>query len=961
MKTFLKSFTLSICLFITAPGYSQTSVASGNLLTEPDWNWSKKYAGNGGPFSKDIISDGNGNYYLTGYFNGSLTFSNITINSSGTCDLYLVKVNSSGDAVWVKQVSASTGKSIIPCRLILMSNGDFLVGGQFDGTAGFSANTLVSSGHTDAFVARFDASGNNLWAGKYSDPENLVATGLATDASGNSYMTINIPSGNKAKIISFNSSGQPQISQSYDHAYFNDITCRNTSLYICGYLSAATSFGSISLSSGYYPSAFFGQTDLSGNFTWADNGKSQTGDSRAYSVSVDNNGNLYSTGYFIDSIRFKPASFKLLANGIFPLFIVKYNPSGTCLWASQIDAGAYDYHPRMSLDNQGNPFIFCYCYSGLTFGSSTISPESNFIASYSSAGTEQWAKELPYFPVMMQVLTSGEIIQCTDNFFNTMILKFDATANLQWTKKSTSDGGLSEVWYQIAVDHEGMPYYHGHIRGTVNFNGNNVTAYGAGLAKLNGDGTVIWEKSFTTTLNQTVDPSGVTIDLNNNCFAWGTYSDSLTIDGNLLGCPHGSGYMAYLVKYDKHGKLDWIRTIEVYTSLTGVGGITTDKSGNVAISGWFYDTLHINNTFLVSHNNGNNSDVFIIKFTSGGDLVYAKGFGGTSTVMGRGISADALDNVYIAGAFRGTANFGNNSLTSLGGYDVFLAKYDANGNPLWAKQAGSVSSSGYERAHAIITDSAGNSYISGLFWSNSMNFGSLSITSPWINNLFIAKYAPDGTPLWAHALRSPTYTWPAYQLGLDEEGSCYMGGTYYDTLVFENGQTYTGTWNNNFLVKYDAGGSYQWNKNIPMSVFSAGYTDLFGVAAYNKNSVLIGGRITNDTLTLGSNKLYSYNSGAFIALLGDNLPMGVSNQDQAKKHIAIYPNPSHGAFNLRFDDPSKKSFLFIVSDADGKAVFSGHETCGETAVILLPHLSPGVYLISVYDGNGKYSEKLVLY
>jgi hypothetical protein len=188
-----------------------------------------------------------------------------------------------------------------------------------------------------------------------------------------------------------------------------------------------------------------------------------------------------------------------------------------------------------------------------------------------------------------------------------------------------------------------------------------------------------------------------------------------------------------------------------------------------------------------------------------------------------------------------------------------------------------------------------------------------------------------------------------------------MGGTYYDTLVFENGQTYTGTWNNNFLVKYDAGGSYQWNKNIPMSVFSAGYTDLFGVAAYNKNSVLIGGRITNDTLTLGSNKLYSYNSGAFIALLGDNLPMGVSNHDQAKKHIAIYPNPSHGAFNLRFDDPSKKSFLFIVSDADGKAVFSGHETCGETAVIRLPHLSPGVYLISVYDGNAIYSEKLVLY
>jgi len=940
-----------------AQGNPQTPAAGSGPLIEPAWNWAKKYAGNGGPLSKDIVSDGNGNYYLTGNFNGSLTFNNITVNSSGTSDLFIVKVNSAGDALWIKKISASEGKSVIPCRLVLLGNGDFLVGGHFDGTAAFPANTLVSGGHADAFVARYDANGNNIWAGKYSDPESLTATGLAADANGAPYMTANVVSSMKSKIIIFSSTGQAVDAKTFNNSVFTDIACRNSNLSISGFLRAATSFGSINLSSGYYPSSFTGQTDLSGNFIWADNGKCASADSRGYSVAIDENGNTYTTGYFMDSIRFNPPATKLTAEGVFPLFIVKYSPTGTCLWASQIgDAEAYDYHPLLSLDNQGHPFVISYFYFGLVFGSTTLSGSAAFIASYSPSGAKQWAKAQPYFPNRAQFQTSNEIIECADNYFNTLVMKFDASANLLWTRQSVSDGGLSDVWYQMAVDHTGMPYIQGDIRGNVYFDGNPESAYGTELTKLNGDGSVIWQKIFSQPLTQFMNSSGVCTDLDNNCFAWGTFSDSLTIEGTLHVLSHKSGNMAYLAKYSKKGESNWVRTFEGYGGITGVGGITSDHEGNVILTGMFVDTLKINNIILPG--NGYYAQVFIIKYNPAGSLVFAEKFGGTSTVQGRGASSDGQNNIYVTGRFNGTANFGGNYLTSFGSDDVFILKLDPDGNPVWVRQAGG---QGYERGHAIITDSTGNSYISGLFWSTSMSFGNITITSPLASNLFIAKYASDGTPLWAHALQNQDYTWPAYQMGLDEEGSCYMGGDYDGSLAFDNGPTYTGNLNNNFLVKYDASGAFQWNKNVPQTAFSTGYSNLMSLAVYNKNSILIGGRIINDTLTLGNNKLYSCNSGAFIALLGDNLPMGVQNQDQAVKHIAVYPNPSHGEITIRFDDPVKKKVMVIVTDAEGKTLYAGSQDCGGTASVCLPHPAAGVYLVSVYYGGNKFSEKLLIY
>jgi hypothetical protein len=89
------------------------------------------------------------------------------------------------------------------------------------------------------------------------------------------------------------------------------------------------------------------------------------------------------------------------------------------------------------------------------------------------------------------------------------------------------------------------------------------------------------------------------------------------------------------------------------------------------------------------------------------------------------IAVDAGGNSYVTGIFRGNASFGTTNLTSSGSTDIFIAKYDASGNVLWAKQAGGQD---IDAAKNIEVDVSGNSYITGEF-QGSATFGSTTLTS----------------------------------------------------------------------------------------------------------------------------------------------------------------------------------------------------------------------------------------
>lgn len=143
--------------------------------------------------------------------------------------------------------------------------------------------------------------------------------------------------------------------------------------------------------------------------------------------------------------------------------------------------------------------------------------------------------------------------------------------------------------------------------------------------------------------------------------------------------------------------------------------IVVDKAGNTYIMGSFFNTLTIGTIQLTSH--GNNKDVFWAKFDKNGNVLWAKSTGGKGEDHAGGIAVDSNENVYAFLSFNDTIVDGGFQLYNSGfRNDLLLAKYDKDGNLITYKSWGSPYS---EVANNIAIDINGYIYIWGIlydFW-----------------------------------------------------------------------------------------------------------------------------------------------------------------------------------------------------------------------------------------------------
>jgi len=134
----------------------------------------------------------------------------------------------------------------------------------------------------------------------------------------------------------------------------------------------------------------------------------------------------------------------------------------------------------------------------------------------------------------------------------------------------------------------------------------------------------------------------------------------------------------------------------------------------------------------------------------GADLVHSwsQGYGGVSSDNLRAVAVDHLGNTYITGNFAGSVDFGGGPLTNAGIYDVFLAKFDINGNHLWSRSFGSTSS---DYGYSIAVDASGNVFLAGRFGAD-INFGGATLINAGSSDIFIAKFDASGNHLWSRGL-----------------------------------------------------------------------------------------------------------------------------------------------------------------------------------------------------------------
>src|SRR5437867_4686294 len=202
-------------------------------------------------------------------------------------------------------------------------------------------------------------------------------------------------------------------------------------------------------------------------------------------------------------------------------------------------------------------------------------------------------------------------------------------------------------------------------------------------------------------------------------------------------------------------------------------GIAVDAAGNSYVTGAFHDVATFGDTILVS---SGGYDIFVAKYDNAGNVLWANAAGGSGfDDYGLSIAVDPAGNCYVTGAFSGQASFGTNALINVGGSDIFLAKYDSDGNLLWVQQAGGVS---LNSGRAVAVDAQGNSYITGVFQGTGP-FGNTNLTAHSLADydFFVAKYDTTGNLVWVQQ-GGGSLDDVGYGIALDAAGNSTVTGYF---------------------------------------------------------------------------------------------------------------------------------------------------------------------------------------
>jgi len=268
--------------------------------------------------------------------------------------------------------------------------------------------------------------------------------------------------------------------------------------------------------------------------------------------------------------------------------------------------------------------------------------------------------------------------------------------------------------------------------------------------------------------------------------------------------------------------------------------IAIDAAGNTYTTGYFTSTSTFGGTTLMSDGS---SDIFITKTDDQGNILWAQRAGGSGSDRGLSIYADAAGNSYITGFFFNTANFGGQSVTSQGLQDVFVAKYDPNGNVVWVTSAGGVAA---DLGAGISGDSTGHIALTGEF-RESASFGATTLTAAGVifPDAFIARLDDNGNFIWTEQ-GAGEETIKGVDIACDPSGNIFGIGRFSDTVTF-------GTVHNNqmlnviYVIKYDTAGQEQWFRVIGAGAFNVANSIIVGPAS----DIYITGDFTGSILFLG--------------------------------------------------------------------------------------------------------------
>jgi hypothetical protein len=363
--------------------------------------------------------------------------------------------------------------------------------------------------------------------------------------------------------------------------------------------------------------------------------------------------------------------------------------------------------------------------------------------------------------------------------------------------------GADQSGQGVAVDGAGNVYVTGSFQGTIDLGGGPLTSAGGDdvfIAKLDSSGDHVWSKRFGNGASQ--NAAGVAVDSSGNVLLVGSFYGTIDFGGGSLTTAGGTD--VYVAKLDSAGNHVWSKRFGDASTQT-CAGVAVDGSGFVAIAGSFAGVMDFSGTTLTSV--GAN-DAYVARFGSNGSLSWAKRFGDAQDQQARAVATDSAGNVFVAGSFLGTVDFGGGVLTSAGNEDAFAAKLSAGGVYQWAKRFGDNSP---QIATGIAVDPAGGVALAGYF-GGSIDLGGGALASAGAIDVFVAKLSSaTGAYSWAKRFGDASAQEP-FDVAADASGNVLVTGKLAGAADFGGGSLSSAGLDDVFIAKLDLAGAHVWSK-----------------------------------------------------------------------------------------------------------------------------------------------------
>ncbi len=413
-------------------------------------------------------------------------------------------------------------------------------------------------------------------------------------------------------------------------------------------------------------------------------------------IEKDGAGNYFIAGIFAQNLEV--ADVTLESIGFTDVFLAKLNDTGQPLWAVSGGSTNIDQTAAISADLSGNVIWAGQFWVQGFFGEDTLFAQSAsraiFLAKYDNSGEYLWSLSISgsavkvvndvatdandniyltgYFEDSLFVADTVLVASSAEQHF--FIIKFDAAGNMAWSAQFGLSGLVRGS--SIAVDNAGDIIAGGYFQGVVDFGGYLLQSgnidFDLFVVKFSADGTVLWARETVGVFDDFC--SAVAVDPQNNIYVSGSFLGEMSLGENIQINTPGFKVNLFLLKYGADGQPLWARALdsqEFNDSSLGTDIDVLDQQ--VAMTGYFEGVLKVDEFTVTAQSDQFNGFAASFK-TSDGKANWLRVAGGSAQLICNQILAGNDGKFIVGGYFSGKAFFDNETLTSNGSNDIFIAE-----------------------------------------------------------------------------------------------------------------------------------------------------------------------------------------------------------------------------------------------------------------------------------------------